>query len=495
MTDSNNSGDLIHVEAYTRDDGTHVEDYYRHRSGGGSLTENTSSGNIDVPNTVSNVLSSLGDNKSFEDECPALTKLFGSANVVDNPLPTPRDVIEGGVQIYKIVMEKVEEVAWIAIEIINEFAPLAIELYDKYNTYKGIYDKVSSFFPKEATQTQVVQLKTSIQGLRETQGLQQKNIDLLAQKAAIAKNQEEYSRLYDELAKQKNLYQKNETLLGKIEYSVEQQDYKSVMDGFESYMDNANQTIADSTSALKGFAEKSAFAEFDDSYFNQDLPYNFEDSHTSFKQDHSEDLSLPAQVQKLAGLNPPAETLATKYYRISLSNLSSINSVDNDNIQIKLGDIENTALKNFIETRHNVSDSANVVVPSIDAPLCTAIEQSPELKAVIKANYYGMKNNYSTDKSITLKFNQSSDLSLAIGKSELYNPQIDKNGNFSALIIDYYDFAKMNYNLDNGIKNAAVEFINNNAYEQQEKGALKNYVIIVPVNIDAQTIQGILNEK
>ena len=52
MADSNNSGDLIHVSAYTRDDGTHVDDYYRHRSGDGSFTENSSSGNINVANTV-----------------------------------------------------------------------------------------------------------------------------------------------------------------------------------------------------------------------------------------------------------------------------------------------------------------------------------------------------------------------------------------------------------------------------------------------------------
>ena len=251
---NNNSGDMIHVSSYTRDDGTQVDDYYRHSGGGGSFAENGSSSGSNVANTVSNVLNTVGDGKSFEDECPALSKLFGSTSKSEMNAgeEIPEIILEGGVTFVRIVIEKVVEVAKVAVEAIAVIAPVVAAVYETYQTGKAVYDKVSNFFSSKQTQTQVKTINTGIQGLRETQGLQKKNIDLLTKKTASAKNQEEYSKLYEELAKQKAQYDKNNTLLDKIEYSAQQRDYGSVQNGFKEYLDNVNQTIDDSSTTLKG---------------------------------------------------------------------------------------------------------------------------------------------------------------------------------------------------------------------------------------------------
>lgn len=206
-------------------------------------------------------------------------------------------------------------------------------------------------------------------------------------------------------------------------------------------------------------------------------------------------LTLSAKIQKSAVLNSPVDNLAIKYYRIALSDLSSIDNIDNDNLKIKLKDIGNEQIEKFIESKYKVNKQIDVVIPKINSSICNAVKSSIELKYLIKVSYSSIRENNYLNKSIGLNFTKSSDLSLIIGKSELYNPQIDEQGNFTAFLIDKYDFSEMNYKLNNSIKQAAISFINNNAYEQQLKGALKNYVIIIPVNIDKDTLQGILNEK
>lgn len=481
MTNSNNSGDLIHVSSYTRGDGTQVDDYYRHNSGGGSFSESATTSNTP----------SFANSKTFSQECPSLTKLFGSASMNEAPVPVPDPevILKGGVEVIRVVLDGVVKVAKVAVETVLKALPIVTALYGAYQTGKVVYDKVSSFLSPKQAQTQVKTVNVAIQGLRETQNLQKSNIDLLSKKAVNTSNQEEYSKLYSELAKQNAQYQKNNKLLDKIEYSAQNNDYASVQKGLEEYLGNANQTIGELT-PLKGAVEKTDLPEFDMSYFEQDLPYQWDASHTSFEKDHEEKLSLSAQIQKNITQNIDTPSLSQRYYRISLTDLASIDSTDNDNIKMKLGDVENVRFKDFIEQKHNLNDNENVVIPKLGADLCTAVEASPELKAVIKINYNAIKNDYYLNKSIGLNFKDSisPDLALTIGKSELYNPHIDGNGNFSALVVDYYDFAEMKYK-------PIVSYINNNAYEQQEKDALKNYVIIVPVNIDAQTLQGIINEK
>lgn len=266
-----NSSDLIYVGSYTREDGTQVDDYYRHRAGRGSFAPETSSrsgiGSINVPDTVSSVLSIVGSKKDFEQECPALTKLFGS---VSNATTYPTTVIKGGVEVFRVALKKV---IGVAVKVLDVALPAVGAIITAYHTGKTIYNKATGLFSSQEAQVQYRTVQTTIQGLRETQNLQKKNIDNLAKKLANTQNKDEYSNLFRELAKQKNEYQKNETLICKIEYSFNNHDYESLHKGLVDYQQNLNITSEEATESKNN----STFE-----YPRQELTHKFENAYNGF---------------------------------------------------------------------------------------------------------------------------------------------------------------------------------------------------------------------
>ena len=256
-------------------------------------------------------------------------------------------------------------------------APVVAAVYEAYQTGKAVYDKVSDFFSSKQTQTQVKTINTGIQGLRETQGLQKKNIDLLTKKTASAKNQEEYSKLYEELAKQKAQYDKNNKLLDKIEYSTQQQDYGAVKSGLEEYLDNANQTIGE-LNPLKGSVEKSEFPEFDDSYFEKDLPYDFEDSNKSFEQDHKETYLTEELMNNFLGIQSASAEEYVPQLQGNYDNATS--NTDNNEISTFKGEVSK-----------NVEKIGELIKPivrkAVNGPILSMLESKDGKLAMSIANY------------------------------------------------------------------------------------------------------------
>lgn len=241
MTNSNSSnGGLIHVKAYTRDDGTQVDEYWRNANGGRSFSSNGISNNIDVPNVVSKVLNTVGNSRGFEQECPALTKLFGTVSKAsaEAPIPDPTVVLEGGIEVGRVILDRAIEVGKVVLEVLEEALPAAVAVAEGYLAAKVANSSI---------ETQNNTLKTSLEGLRETQKLQQKNIGNLSKVVTNTKKKEEYSNLFKELSTLKTQYQQNERFIAKIEHSAQQRDYASVVDGLKKYSENQNVFIDDST--------------------------------------------------------------------------------------------------------------------------------------------------------------------------------------------------------------------------------------------------------
>ena len=59
----------------------------------------------------------------------------------------------------------------------------------------------------------------------------------------------------------------------------------------------------------------------------------------------------------------------------------------------------------------------------------------------------------------------------------LLNPHIDKYGNFSTIIVDYYDFESRQYSNGN-----IPTYINNWGYSMQEKGVIEKYFILIYID-------------
>ena len=70
------------------------------------------------------------------------------------------------------------------------------------------------------------------------------------------------------------------------------------------------------------------------------------------------------------------------------------------------------------------------------------------------------------------KYKDLSFMANVIGRCDVYNVEIDKNGYITVTIIDYYDFDKNN-----------MSFIPRNAYIQQQNGHLVNYALMIPIRI------------
>ena len=127
----------------------------------------------------------------------------------------------------------------------------------------------------------------------------------------------------------------------------------------------------------------------------------------------------------------------------------------------------------FIITNICTTNNANIITPQT-IPIAVVILGLFFTAAVIikitADNNENIKLIGFTDKWPLL----SLDLALTIGHAHLYNTHFDEHGNLHTTLIDWYDFDKLP---ETGFTNG----INNNAYEQQERGDLTNYVLVIPI--------------
>ena len=173
---------------------------------------------------------------------------------------------------------------------------------------------------------------------------------------------------------------------------------------------------------------------------------------------------------------------ATKYYRIAATHgMSIIRGTDSDNLLYGLGNMPDIALKRHIENifQGEVNSRTMVVEPKEDSRLMNDVKKS---KTVIDA-----LKHHPNEKIINLDFAEEDDLSKTIGHAHIYRPYRDKDGNTVVTIVDYYDYA------DSKEKTFAGALVKN-AYRQQEEGELTNYIFIMKIKYTPSEWQPIINE-
>ncbi len=87
--------------------------------------------------------------------------------------------------------------------------------------------------------------------------------------------------------------------------------------------------------------------------------------------------------------------------------------------------------------------------------------------------------NINNDAQIGIELTEDKNLHYSIGHGTILNPTIDKNGNFSGLLFDKYDFEEMKFKIFD--KNNKTTFYNNSAYFLQEKNKIENYYLLIPI--------------
>ena len=208
-------------------------------------------------------------------------------------------------------------------------------------------------------------------------------------------------------------------------------------------------------------------------YLNDYLNNEFE----YVPRDYSTGLS---KIQELIAKKAKFNFSFLKYYKLALD-YENQKQHNRENVYIKVKDIDNSELKSYIKNKYLVNDFTDVVIVQRGSQLFEELITSPEFISFLKDNYLKILHNEFKDNAIQLNFNKTKSLNLTIGKSMIYNPKFDKLGNFSSLVVDFYDFDKMITNKNSDLFTKLIAPINNNAYIQQQSGKLTNYILIIPI--------------
>ena len=174
---------------------------------------------------------------------------------------------------------------------------------------------------------------------------------------------------------------------------------------------------------------------------------------------------------------------ATKYYRIAATNGQSVlRGIDDDNILYTVKQIEDRKLKEHILMSmrgNNVNIHTLVVQPKLNAELTRVVKNTSTVKNALK--------NYSGKLIFPIDFqNENNDLYKTIGHAHLFNPHRNSDGNIIVTLVDYYDFDE---SFTGGFAGALVD----NAYVQQERGDLTNYVLLIDLKYTPEEWQKIIN--
>lgn len=324
------------------------------------------------------------------------------------------------------------------------------------------------------------QFNASIETIKQAQTVQKKNLDNLLQKVTTAKNQDEYSKLLKEYAKQKEQYQKTQDLTAQIEHSVQKGNSQEVAQNYTqqgSGAQPANQKLTrehynnkldalinnalgiqpasaeeisykPSQKMMEGSISKDAYITNTNNFGNRDL--NQINNYLNRDYKDSRDLMNIA-------LDGPKNAPTSKEYTF-------ISSEFNNNL--------NRDLK--LTGNNRIPDNWDGFVFSKDSTLSYNLSKSPELKAQILAKYNTKNNSFPSKISISL--NKDKNLKWSIHGATIINAKIDAQGNITGLLHDNYDYKLQDYK-DDLLTNLA----NNSAYFLQQSKRLKNYYLFVPI--------------
>lgn len=171
-------------------------------------------------------------------------------------------------------------------------------------------------------------------------------------------------------------------------------------------------------------------------------------------------------------------------------NKHKIKDIENSgNIVVSLNDLKDKFLKNTILRlcrKTNININTPVVIPKPSSEIVDRLQNSQEMKDFIRERQDTLRSGEDADKIYQVQFNDMA-INNTLGHFTIYHPVLDKDGIFTAIILDYYDFDYME------IKNL-IAIPNNIAYELQELGIIDNYVIIIPLIINTRIMWGMNND-
>ena len=197
----------IHVNAYTKKDGTHVKEHYR------TIDSNnfTVAQSTDNQTYVSTPILTGGVSMDVD---PNQTKNLHNSFNLDNVGPIIRQVINTA--------------ANVALPAI----PIAFQIYQA--AHFSDINTVNNLMPH---------LNNAVNSLTENQKVMKQNLENSLKKLTSTKNQDEYAALYKSFVNENEIYKQNSDALNKIKYATQNKDYEMVVKELDNYMNLQNNII------------------------------------------------------------------------------------------------------------------------------------------------------------------------------------------------------------------------------------------------------------
>ena len=379
----------IHVNSYVKRDGTQVKEHFRNID-----TDNYGTPPI-VPEYPDGAVIDEKNHNPLEDLFP---NIFNpTMNMESGP------VLQGGVSVdvgfptgggIGDVLGSIGGVLGAVIEVGIELAPIALQMYQAMNSGNG----QAIEYLKPQFDTKIKQLDTQVAQMKI-------NIDNNVTKLVNAKNQVEYTKIYEPLQKDWQEYQHAKNIVNRIKIHASNDDFQSI------------------TNELGNFVRRNL------NQINQVTDFNL----TNFLNN----------INKVT--NKQYVNDATEFWNASVNNLNTDYIKNNSIIINHPNNLPSKSLTKIVQNKlhsQNLDTNTKGVILDENSPVSIAIGKSSSFQNFIRQNYLLLINGNTVNGSIGFNPITESNLWAAVNKIDIVYAYIDENGNIISVLLDTYDFNK-----------------------------------------------------
>lgn len=384
----------IHVNAYTKKDGTHVKEHYR----------TIDSNNFTVAQSTDNQTSA---------STPVLTggvSMDVNLNQVNNGIDWDN--------VGSIIRQVINTTANVALSAL----PIASQIY-----------QAASLSDKNMVNDLMPHLNNAVNSLTDNQKIMKQNLENNLKKLTSTKNQDEYAALYKSFVNENEIYKKNADALNKIKYATQNKDYEMVVKELDNYMNLQNNIIRNiaannpinsqpgiernTPTQYKTNLNSMNFAPYPSPYINSyTQPDVIKINPLRFINDTmNQDRPDAKKFMDMALAFPDAYSRTPEYMIIP----KKFNKAVSKHLNVDIPrDWNGVAFEDNSPTSQNLSNSS-------------------QLQQQVVSLYRNGK--FLSDK-IPIELNQDKNLHYSVGHGTIIRPNVDKNGYFKGILFDWYDF-------------------------------------------------------
>ncbi len=421
----------IHVNAYTKKDGTYVREHYR-TIDSNDFTVATESYNQTSAST------------------PVLTggvSMDVNLNQVNNGIDWDN--------VGSIIRQVINTTANVALSAL----PIASQIY-----------QAASLSDKNMVNDLMPHLNNAVNSLTDNQKIMKQNLENNLKKLTSTKNQDEYAALYRSFVNENEIYKKNADALNKIKYATQNKDYEMVVKELDNYMNLQNNIIrniaANNPINSQPGIERNTPAQYKTNLNSMNFapyPSPYIDSYTQ------------PDVIKINPLRFINDTMnqdrpdAKKFMDMALAFPDAYSRTPEYMIIPKKF---NKAVSKHLNV--DIPRDWNGVAFEDNSPTSQNLSNSSQLQQQVVSLYRNGK--FLSDK-IPIELNQDKNLHYSVGHGTIIRPNVDKNGYFKGILFDWYDFDWLPIDR----QNLQTNIINDAAFILQKIKMLKNYYILIPI--------------